>query len=241
MAVQPDPACLRISRCELRVSDWQWPYANDQHAAIEANWERRKQELPGLFNGAVYLLRDHTLEAGALTGTLLRTDFKTLLLYRGLDGVSADGVREVFGCAIIRSADGHILLGRQRAGQVNSGRVYPPGGLIDDDDVRDAAVDINASIARELGEETGLRADEMQRVPGYTVARVGRKVAIAAEWRSALPADALRAQILHFLHSQAEPELEDIVIVRNLADLAAIGEARIPPHSMALLRTLLSA
>jgi 8-oxo-dGTP pyrophosphatase MutT (NUDIX family) len=128
-------------------------------------------------------------------------------------------------------------MGQQGPGQLNSGRVYPPGGLIDGDDVRDGAVDIDASIARELGEETGLSVAELQRVPGYLLVFTGLKIAIAIEWRSALPAAALRERILGFVRSQAEPELADIVTVASHADI----DERMPPHARILARTVLSA
>lgn len=241
MAVQPSPTharCVRIERCELGVRDWQWPLAQLEAAAIKSNWERRLAELPQLFDGAVYLMRDHAVDSGTLTGTLFRTDFKTLLHWRAAPGAADDSIREAFGAAIIRSAEGHLLFGRQGPGQVSSGRIYPPGGIIDDEDVLDGRVDIDASIARELAEETGIAAAGLTRVPGYILTLVGRKMAIAVEWRSALPAVALRARILDFTGAQAEPELEDIVIVRGRVDL---DEARMPPHALALARTLLSA
>jgi 8-oxo-dGTP pyrophosphatase MutT (NUDIX family) len=241
MAAQPSASharCLRIERCELRVGDWQWPLAQREAPAIARNWQERLAEIPQLFDGAVYLLRDHTIDGGALTGTLFRSDFKTLLYWRAAPGAPDDTVREAFGSAVIRSAEGHLLYGRQGPGQVSSGRIYPPGGIIDDEDVCDRRVDIDASIARELAEETGLAAAGLERVPGYILTLVGRKMAIAVEWRSDLPAADLRARILDYVGAQAEPELDDIVVVRGLADM---DEARMPPHALALLRMLLPA
>ena len=51
-------------------------------------------------------------------------------------------------------------------------------------------------------------------------------------------AEALRERILDFTRRQAEPELDDIVIVRAHAD---IDESTMPPHARALLRALLPA
>ena len=79
------------------------------------------------------------------SGTFFKTDFETFLYWRDLPRGDADRARS-FGASLIRSAEGYLLLGRQGPGQLNSGRVYPPSGLIDDDDVRDGAIDIDASI-----------------------------------------------------------------------------------------------
>ena len=122
-----------------------------------------------------------------------------------------------------------MLLGRQGPGQLNSGRVYPPSGLIDGDDLRDGAIDIDASIARELAEETGLAPGALARV-----ARLHRCRSADGRSRSpsngavALAAEALRQRILDFIDADAEPELDDIVIVRQRAD---IDERTMPRHA----------
>lgn len=185
---------------------------------IVSHWERRRAACPSLFNGAVYLFRDHQIEAGRLSGTLFKTDFRTMLYWRSLPFATSDVVREASGAALIRSADGYLLFGRQAPGQLNSGRTYPPSGVIDADDASAGRIDIDSCIVRELGEETGLSPDELQRVPGYVVAAMGVHVAIGVEWRSALTAEALRARIMSFIEGQESPELDDIVIVRGTDD-----------------------
>jgi hypothetical protein len=241
MALQPSTAegrCVRVARCTFQVSDWRWPFAQEHAEVIARDWQRRQAELPQLFDGTIYLLRDHAIDGDALIGSFFKTDFKTFLYWRDHRTAGTETVRESFGASLIRSAEGHVLLGRQGPGQLNSGRVYPPSGLIDGDDVRDGTIDIDASIARELAEETGLGSDTMQRAPGYILALVGLQVAIAAEWQSALPAEQLRERIMAHIRSQAEPELDDIVIVRTHADIDA---RTMPPHARALLRTVLPA
>jgi hypothetical protein len=104
--------------------------------------------------------------------------------------------------------------------------------------VRAGTIDIEASIVRELGEETGLGPAQLTRAPGYILARVGPRIAIGAEWHSRLPAEDLRKTILDFASSQSKPELADIVIVRRHAD---IDERTIPPYAQVLLRALLPA
>jgi hypothetical protein len=240
MSVQPsgdEPRCVRLANCSFATADWKWPWAAERVDAIARDWERRRAFLPQLFDGPVYLLREQAIEDAALTGTLFRTDFRCFLYWRD-HRAEEKGVCEVFGASLIRSAEGHVLLGRQGPGQLNSGRVYPPSGLIDGDDLRDGAIDIDASVARELGEETGLAPGTLERVPGYIAAVSGWQVAVAIEWRSPLAAETLRQRILAFINAEAEPELDDIVIVRQRAD---IDRRSMPPHAQALLRTLLPA
>ncbi len=240
MSVQPsgdEPRCVRLATCSFAVADWAWPWAAERAEAIARDWARRRALLPQLFEGPVYLLREQVLAGAALTGTLFRTDFSSFLYWRD-HRAEEKGICEVFGASLVRSAEGHVLLGRQGPGQLNSGRIYPPSGLIDGDDLQDGAIDIDASIVRELAEETGLEPAALERVPGYIASVSGWQVAVAVEWRSPLAAAALRQRILGFIDAEAEPELDDIVIVRQRAD---IDECTMPPHAQALLRTLLPA
>jgi len=232
-----DP-CVRLARCRLRVAPWDWPFAIENAAQIVRYWEKRRAVLPALFNGTTYLLHEHAVTRDELAGTLFQTDFRTLLYWRANPTTAHDGVREAFGASLIRSAEGHVLLGRQGPGQVTSGLIYQPGGIFDGDDVTGNSVDIDASIERELIEETGLAAADFTRVPGFLLARAGIKVAIGIEWRSALRADDLRGRILDFLAHQAEPELADIVIAKRPGD---IDVALMPLHARLLLDSVLSA
>ena len=241
MAVQPMSAetpCVRLATCAFRVADWTWPLAEEKADDIARDWQRRRATTPEFFNGAVYLMRHHAIDGDVLSGTFFKTDFATFLYWREQSSPATQIVREGLGASIIRSAEGYVLLGRQAPGQLNSGRVYPPSGVIDDGDVRDGMIDIDANIRRELSEETGLDGVSVQRQPGYIVALLGRQIAIGVEWRSELPAVALRERMLAFTRAQSEPELDDIVIVRTQAD---IDESTMPQHARVLLRALLPA
>jgi len=228
---------LRVGECAFAVAEWQWPLEERHRSEIALNWQRRLGVLPSLFDGTVYLSRDHAVDAGRLTGTLFKTDFKTLLYWRSLPFAASDTVREVNGYALIRSADGCLLFGRQAAGQLNSGRIYPPSGVIDAADIAGNVFSIDASTARELAEETGLKAGDLERGPGYVVAQSGLEVAVGIEWRSRLPAVELRQQILDFLRADATPELDDIVIVASERELT---DANVPVPARLLAQAIFS-
>lgn len=229
---------LRVAECVLDIAAWDWPLAERHGDDIARHWQRRQQEAPRLFDGTVYLFKDYAVDEGRLNGTLFKTDFKTLLYWRSLPFAASDSVREASGSSLIRSAEGHLIFARQAPGQLNSGRIYPPSGMIDDGDVASNGIDIDASIRRELAEETGLTEEDLARVPGYVVAIVGLHVTIGIEWRSSLSATELRQRILHFIHSQPAAELDDIVIVEKGV---AIPEELMPPHARVFARALLEA
>ena len=237
MSELPEAAtATRVSACRLAAVDEPWPFANAHRAAIEAHWQRALSERPKLFNGTIYLMRDYALAGDVMSATLFRTDFKDFLYWR--EHERDDTTLDAFGASVIRSAEGHVLLGVQSAGHLNAGLAYPPSGMIDADDERDGTIDIEASIVRELREETGLEPATLDRVPGFVLVRQGPFVAIAIEWQSREPASELRRRILAHNEAQQEPELADIVIVREVADLDRYPmQSHVPP----LLRFLLSA
>jgi 8-oxo-dGTP pyrophosphatase MutT (NUDIX family) len=229
--------CRRISRCALAVEARRWDYALRHKVAIAAHWQKARITRPKLFDGTIYLMSNYSLDESALAGALFPVDFKSFLYWRE-QGFPECGVRDAFGASVIRSREGYVLLGRQSEGNLNAGLAYPPCGMIDGDDVRGGAIDIDANIARELNEETGLAADELTRMPGFVVLSLPPLLAIAIEWRSSLPADALRERILEHVRSEPEPELADVVIVRSPADLEHLN---VPDYAVQLLRMMMTA
>lgn len=209
---------LRVAACVLHHSAGTWAFAQEHQLEIGEHWRKRQAESPGLFDGRVMMMRPPAVADQVLSAELIAIDFKAYLFWRE-SGFPEAGVFDGFGSALIRSAEGHVLLGRQRGGNINAGLAYLPGGFIDGRDISDDGfADIDASVARELAEETGLSTRELNRVPGYVITVFGRQISIALEYRSPLAATALRSKILTAIAGQAEPELEDIVIVTDAED-----------------------
>lgn len=116
-------AVVRVAGCALDLAPEAWPFAARHKHEIAEHWEQCRSERPKLYDGVVHLLRNGTIEHNVFTATFLRTDFKSFLYWRAL-GYPDAGVRggfDSFGSAVIRSAEGHVLLGRQAAGNLNEG------------------------------------------------------------------------------------------------------------------------
>ncbi len=230
---------VRVERVVLREVTDAWDFAGVHAAAIAAHWARRSAEQPAFFNGTILLLRRFDVGGGTFAAEFSRESFASFLYWRE-QGHRDPTVHDGFGSALVRSVEGHVLLGRQSAGHLNSGLAYPPGGFLDPRDV-DAGgqIDIDASIQRELAEE--LAVDDriaLRRMPGYWVTVHERQISIAIEFRSALSADALRSELLAGLAVDPERELLDVVIVRRPGDMAAL---QVTPYAAALLRHVLDA
>ena len=228
---------VQVDACRLHLTGELWPFARENAPAIDSHWRARKLSNPSYFNGVIHVMTDGGIEHGVFSAIFRRTDFKSFLYWRE-SGYPAAGAYDAFGSALLRSVEGHVLLGRQSAGNINAGLAYLPGGFIDARDVGpDGAIDIACSIRRELAEETGLDGTTLVQRPGFLVTRIGPLVSMAAEFRSPLPSLALRDQILGHLAASPDPELADIVVVRAHADLEGAG---VPPYTALVVRHVLN-
>ncbi len=226
-----------VEACDLTVGDAVWAFARENANAIDAHWQRRTTENPSYFNGRIYVLAQSRLQDRVFTGQLIAAEFKAFLYWKETAQTDTS-VCDVFGSALIRSGDGAILLGRQRAGNLNAGLVYLPGGFIDPRDRDDEGrVDIRASALREVEEETGLKAHTLAVSEGFLITRVGQQVSIAVELVGDRDAAGMMAFMRDAVAHEAAPELEEIVAVRTVADLDPLP---MPEYAQVLLRHVLA-
>jgi 8-oxo-dGTP pyrophosphatase MutT (NUDIX family) len=227
-----------VATCLLRAGDGAWDFGAKNAAAIETHWQARLQTHPGYFNGVIHVMNAHRMDASHFEADFIPTDFKTFLYWKD-HGYCTPEADDAFGSAIIQSAEGHVLLGRQAAGHLNSGLYYLPGGFIDPRDISaNGTIDIVASVAREIGEETGLTTADLTRRPGFLITRVGRLVSIGVTFQSPLPGAELRARILANLSAMRDCELDDIALV---GDVGALAELAVPPYAAFAVQHLLRA
>ena len=211
------PAIFAVDRLDLRFTPKPWPFALARRAEIDTFFAARQRETPALWNGRVLLMHRHSLEHGVFEGDYLETDYASFLAWRDWAPPDA-GVHDCFGAGALVSADGAVLLGVMGAHTANAGQIYFPAGTPDPNDIVEGKVDLAFSIAREFKEETGIDVSELAVAPGWTVIADGQLVVAIRALRSSVNADALRARILGFLHTERKPELADIRIVRGPAD-----------------------
>ncbi len=214
MRVSVDPA----ERVEFTVTPWSWPFTEERRAEIDAYFAHQQRSNPALWNGRLLLLRDPRLVDRVLHGTLFETDYASLLA--GLEtGAIGDTVKACFGVAALASSDGAYVVGVMAPHTRNAGEIYFPSGSLDPGDVADARVDMLAAIQRELTEETGLTAQDVETDPSWIIVHAGPRLPVLKTMRAAEPAEALKERILANLGRQQQPEFTDIGIVRSLADV----------------------
>jgi 8-oxo-dGTP pyrophosphatase MutT (NUDIX family) len=219
-----------IARLDLAFAPRVWPFAQARRADIEHHFAERQQANPALWNGRVLVMHAFGVEGDTLRGAYLETDFASFLAWR--DWGSPDpNMRNCFGMAALRGSDGGFVLGVMSEQTANPGKIYFPAGTPDLSDIVDGRVDIEGSVKRELLEETGLDADEMDAEPGWHMVLAGPRIALMKVLTARDDAATLRQRILRHLASEREPELSDIVIVRRPADLSD----KVPDHVTAFL------
>jgi hypothetical protein len=222
----------------LTVVDRGWPFAEAHKAEIDAHWQNARAINPSYFNGVVYLVAEVLSVGNEVHANLVRSEFKSYLYWRSL-GFPEAGVIDGFGSALIRSSDGHYLLVLQRPGNVNHGLAYLPSGFIDERDVLSGGtIDIERSVEREVAEEIGEAAAGLEREEGIIVTRCGAQLCFAVPYYLPKTAEEFAAALEAHNASLDDPELEGVIPVGRLEDLAPL---QIHPYARLLLEALLVA
>jgi 8-oxo-dGTP pyrophosphatase MutT (NUDIX family) len=236
-----NPPCIeKIATIDFRLEHEPWPFAIDRAKQIDAHWAQLVERNPQHYNGRVLLMRGLDVVATAsgrkLQGACFVAEYKGFLAWRDFGHPDAT-IRNAFGMAALRSADGAFLLGEMDSSTANAGRIYFPAGTPEPNDIVGGAIDLEGNVRRELEEETGITAREVEFDAGWTVIFAGLRVACLKGVRSARTADELLVQSAAFIGQEKQPELARLVAVRGLADL---DEKRMPDFILAYLRHALA-
>ncbi|CAN7386561.1 NUDIX hydrolase [Bosea sp. LjRoot90] len=216
-----DGEIVALDRVEARIEAFDWAFARERAGDIAAHWAQISDGKPAMFNGRVMLQHRAAIEGGVFRAGYFEADYAAFMSWRDF-GLPPPAIRNGFAMATLQAADGAFLLGRMGDHTANPGKVYFAAGTPDKEDARpDGTLDLAGSVTRELCEETGLTLDEISVEERWTAVIVPGRVAFMRPVAVSWSAEEARALMLERIEAQAEPELSDIVIVRNLADCAA--------------------
>lgn len=214
------PSIHRVTELDLQVAPRNWPFAEAKRAEISAHFAAQQRTRSQLWNGRVLLGTAPAFAGERLSASYFEVDFASFLAWRDW-GFPDKDVFNGFGMGALRASDGAFVLGEMGAQTANGGRIYFPSGTPDLDDVRDARLDIPASVAREVEEETGLAPHEYRAAPHWDCIYTGAALAMIRTLDVDMPGVELRAKIEANLARQSEPELSAIHLVRRRSDLSA--------------------
>ncbi|BBF91397.1 NUDIX hydrolase [Blastochloris tepida] len=218
------PVVRRIASAEFAVVAADWPMARARRSEIDAHFARLKRDRPKLWNGKVLVARDVELVGDRLTGHAFETDFASFQWWLGT-GFPDPAIRNIFGMAVVRGADGGFLLGVMGGHTANAGSVYFPSGTPDPGDISGGRLDLAGSVVRELKEETGLEAAAFVAEPGWTVVLDGPRVALMRTFLADEASGLLVARARAFIAADPGAELADVIAVHGIDDLPPVAPA----------------
>src|ERR1700688_1884778 len=213
------PVIHRVATLDLGFQPTPWSFADERRADIDAHFAIKQREKP-IWNGRILLARDPVFTGERFAARYFEADFASFLAWRDW-GFPDTSVFNGFGMGALRASDGAFILGEMAPHTSNAGRVYFPSGTPDLDDIRDGAVDIAGSVAREVEEETGLAPADYRASAHWDCVVSGRAIAMIRILHVDLTGVALRGRIESNLAQQPQPELSAIHLVRELSDLTA--------------------
>lgn len=228
---------LPVNQVDIAVTGTAPPVLIEDMPSIQSGWLKRASDNPLLFNGPIYLTSDLKLSGGQLSGRAFRTDYATLMHWRGNATLqSTANVWHVFPLAAIESSDGHLIATRAASTTTNAGRVYFAGGTFDDEDVEDGKLQPHANMHREVLEETGLVLADMDAGPNLTLIRSNRFVCLFRRYVARQDSAALLGCIRQHVRGQDNPELDDGILIQTATDISDV----MPPYMRAYCRWRLS-
>lgn len=215
----PALAIRRVTRLDLPADDWRWPFAKQRRDEIDAHFARLREAKPQMWNGRVLLAREPRFDGDTFSARYFETDFASFIAWRDW-GFPDRAIVNGFGMGALRGHDGGFVLGEMAPHTANAGKVYFPSGTPDPSDLRDGKIDIAASVAREVAEETGFRVNDYAAAPAWDCIAGPHMVAMIRRLDVPAPAATVRDRIAAFIAGQSEPELSAAHIARTRGDIS---------------------
>ncbi|OBQ81487.1 hypothetical protein [Mesorhizobium sp. WSM3873] len=213
----PRNVILPVDAVDVRLVASPHPFERDNQTAIAENWRREMEMKPALYDGTVVLLSALSYRDSRLIGRCHAVKYSTFMLWRKNRELS--GAEHAYAHAVLVAGDNALVAIRMGSHTVNAGRVYFAAGSFEPIDFRDGVVDIDFNMIREVGEETGIDLSGAARGQRYYTLSTSSGTVIFRRYHVPEPAEELARRISAFVATEAEPEIESPVIIRNATDL----------------------
>jgi len=207
----PRGVVVPVRDIKLSLLPGDHPFAERNREAARANWQQEIAAKPALFDGRITLFASMHIADGVLSGTCHMTDYSSFLHWRRMRG-AREG-EHAYAHAVIVAADGNLLAARMGDHTANAGRVYFAAGSFEPEDIREGRIDVEANMAREVAEETGLSLAAMRPEAGYHIYSVESGTVLIRRYYSDWSAERLAQAVREHVASQADPEIDGPVIL----------------------------
>jgi 8-oxo-dGTP pyrophosphatase MutT (NUDIX family) len=177
-----------------------------------AEWDAAIAQKPSMFNGNVLLEAGLYRDGNSLKGSSHSIPFSSFIHWIKNNGQEG---YHLFAMGLMISEDGFPILGRMADNTFNAGKVYGPSGSLDEGDIINGQIDLNANIIREIGEETGLES-ELQSLTGpFDIFVFDRKVVAVKRIVFSQSAGVLCQTINDFIQNDKDAELSEVFAIRE--------------------------
>lgn len=207
-----------ISHTDLMLVPGSWPFADQHRQEIETHWAENLRKNPDLWNGKMLAACAPKIENGCLCAQFVEVDYAAYLAWRDWDYPDKSRFN-IFGTAVIRSREGHLIFGVMGEATSWPGRTYPPAGSLELSDVGlGGRLDVFVSGVRELKEETGIDVQSM--APDQAlVAWAGQQISVMQVFSLDYSGYELVAEINDFIAAETHSELAKVQLITCVEDL----------------------
>ena len=206
---------FQVSAIDLPVLPDRSRFETENRAAIDAHWAAVVRDNPRLWNGVQFLFEDVRVDGDVLRGVGYRTDFATFLYWRDHRDQPGEMPTHIAGTTMPVTSDGALLTIRMSEHTANPGEYYFPAGSLDDQDVIDNHISIDANVSRELLEETGLHAPTDLDQEPYVVAIDRGAWHIARRFQLPLTVEEARQTIGAHQSATGDDETDQVIGIYN--------------------------
>lgn len=217
---------LPVDEIDVVLDPARHPFEQGREAAIEENWRREIAAKPALFDGTVVLLSEFGYDRGRLFGRCHAVGYSTFLYWRKERVATA---AHAFAHPMLVARDNALVAIRMAPHTVNAGRVYFAAGSFEPEDFPGGRVDPHGNMVREVREETGLDISGARRGERHHALATERGTVIFRRYFLDETADEIAARIRAFVAGEAEPEIDEPVVIRNSRDLPEGLMPHMPP------------
>lgn len=207
---------LPVDEIDVRLDPSPHPFERDNLRAIAENWHREVAERPAIFDGTVVLLSEFGYAGGRLSGRCHAVRYSTFMYWRK---ERAGTAAHAFAHPMLVTSDNALVAIRMGTHTVNAGRIYFAAGSFEPDDFVAGIVDPHGNMVREVREETGLDISDARRGERHYALATERGTVIFRRYFLDEDAETVASRIRDFVASEAEPEIEEPVVIRHALDL----------------------
>lgn len=222
----PRGVILPVDEIDVRLDPARHPFERDNSEAIARNWRQEVAATPALFDGTVVLLSEFGYAAGRLFGRCHAVRYSTFLYWRK-DRVGT--LAHAFAHPMLVARDNALVAIRMGPHTVNAGRIYFAAGSFEPEDFPGGVVDPHGNMVREVREETGLDISNAPRGERHYALATERGTVIFRRYFLDATADEIARRIRDFVAGEAEPEIEEPIVIRDAGDLPEGLMPHMPP------------